>query len=347
MTYEEKFEKVVEKLREERKFARKGRPSKYRFDDNSFTKISITDICKILLQLQDDEKVLQITQSLVPIYDSPGDYGELTNLDNYDGIEIITVEFGEDFDRWYSEYLLKQKSGLHNLDWLNLLKVLDICIDVDNKLQISNTTHVVIPALPYPNLGRFPDLFPFDSVGTRKVYMQHRWEGARYLLNQGIASFVKAINDSMLDYGNIKLIINLDIFEDFYKKVKSEYVKRNKKDDKPDKEAGKEIAIKDKEVWTEDFKWDGNSFIFGKYGSISFTSKDRMSILQALTDKKGGWASISELKGDKTAGYVRSTIKQIEDRLPETAKGHISIVSTQEDDTQGKPNAGAYRIKIT
>ena len=98
--------------------------------------------------------------------------------------------------------------------------------------------------------------------------------------------------------------------------------------------------------WKNDFVWEGKKFVFGEYGSINFTSKDREHILRTLTDKKGGWATISELRGNKDAGYVRSTIKQIEDRLPNEARKHIKIVSTQEDDSIEKPNAGAYRIKV-
>jgi hypothetical protein len=123
----------------------------------------------------------------------------------------------------------------------------------------------------------------------------------------------------------------------------AEYVKRNKSEDELKKSEPLHI---DREIWPNDFKWDGKSFNFGKYGSICFFSKDRTLILKTLTDKKGGWAKMHELKGKKTDGYVRSTIKQIEDRLPATARGHISIVSTQDDDTEAKPNTGAYRIKV-
>lgn len=98
--------------------------------------------------------------------------------------------------------------------------------------------------------------------------------------------------------------------------------------------------------WRDDFVWEGKDFIFGKYGSISLISNDRKHILKVLTGKKGGWATIRELQGNKDAGYVRSTIKQIEDRLPTGAKGHIKIVSTQDDDGMEKPSSGAYRIKI-
>lgn len=109
---------------------------------------------------------------------------------------------------------------------------------------------------------------------------------------------------------------------------------------------GKQIAKSSLPNWSDEFIWDGKDFIFGKYGSISLISNNRKHIFKVLTGKKGGWATVNELKGNKDAGYVRSTIKQLEDRLPKEAKEHIKIVSTQDDDTIEKPNVGAYRIKI-
>lgn len=98
--------------------------------------------------------------------------------------------------------------------------------------------------------------------------------------------------------------------------------------------------------WPEDFRWEGKTFVFGEYGKIDFKSKDRRHIFKTLTDKKGDWATIREMKSEKDAGYVRSTIKQIEDRLPKKVKEHIIIISTRDDDSEEKPNVGAYKIKI-
>ena len=144
--------------------------------------------------------------------------------------------------------------------------------------------------------------------------------------------------------------LKLSKFNDFYEAIKDEYIKRNKENDGSEKPQNTPTKINrevsEEAVWSDDFRWEGNDFVFGEYGSIPLQSKDRKYLFKALTDKKGGWTTISELKGNKDAGYVRSTIKQIEDRLPEKAKEHIKIVSTQEDDSIEKPNAGAYRIKV-
>lgn len=121
-------------------------------------------------------------------------------------------------------------------------------------------------------------------------------------------------------------------------------------DNKPlDGTAQAQIAITpDSEIkWHEDFKWQGDNFVFGNYGSITFSSDDRKKLFKLLTDAKGNWVSISKLKGGKNVNYVRPTIKQIEDRFTPKIKSHISIPSTQDDNLKPKPNQGAYRIKFT
>ena len=152
-----------------------------------------------------------------------------------------------------------------------------------------------------------------------------------------------------MGYGNIEIRIDAIKFDDFYKAIKAEFEKRKhalEEENKPETHTKVSEKVRTEALWSDDFKWEGKKFTFGRYGSINLVSSDRKYILKVLTDKKGGWATISELKGNKNAGYVRSTIKQIEDRLPKEAKGHITIISTQDDDSIEKPNAGAYRIKV-
>jgi len=70
---------------------------------------------------------------------------------------------------------MNQKSKPENIDWLNLLKALDVCSDIDKQLQVARTNYVSIPSFPYPYIGRFLELFPYDTIGTRKTYQQYRW----------------------------------------------------------------------------------------------------------------------------------------------------------------------------
>lgn len=102
MTYEEKLEKVLYKLTEERKLTRKGRKTKVEFDDKSFTKVRIRDICKILLKLQDDEEALTIVEALTPLEKTHPDIFENPQKtdDDYENVDIIIVELDEKFDKW-------------------------------------------------------------------------------------------------------------------------------------------------------------------------------------------------------------------------------------------------------
>ena len=349
MTYEEILEKIVSRLKNERGLTRKLHKTRVTFDDNSFTKVGIREVCKILLQLQDDEGAVKILDALQPIETVPTE--EIINPsdnDDYEGVEEISIELGELFDDWYENYLMQQKTNLENLDYINMLRIYDVILDINEQIQLTNKTKVRIRLLPA--LLRFNILFPADSIGLRDKYCEARWDSLKYLREKGIIDEFKH-NEGLHRWGTTVMVtLKLSKFDEFYQKIKKEYVKRNKsdeKEDKPKETATKiDLTVKEKIVWPDDFRWEGKDFIFGQYGNINFTSEDRRFIFKTLTDKKGNWATIKELKGDKDAGYVRSTIKQIEDRLPEKAKDHISIVSTQDDDISKKPNAGAYRIKV-
>lgn len=112
MTYEEKLQKIVSRLKEERDLSRKGHKTEVVFDDVSFTKIRIREICKILLKLQDDEHAIKIVDAFQPIETVPTE--KLTappsDDDDYAGVEIIMVELDEIFDEWYKKYLLEQEA---------------------------------------------------------------------------------------------------------------------------------------------------------------------------------------------------------------------------------------------
>lgn len=340
MTYGQKLDLIVNAVVEANKATRTGQPTTlYLNSTNGLDELEREEIRNILLQLQDEGafKLNPKTNRLLPIHQQPANPGYFL-LDDIDN-----------FDDWYAGYLLKQRSKPENLDWLNLLKILDVCNDIEQQLQMTRNNKVSVQSFPYPYLGRFLDLFPYDSVGTRKSYQQYRWEGAQYLQKEGVVSEARYDNDDMLGYGTMIMRINLVKFYDFYKTIKEEFKKRKEsfsEDGKPVTTPKIEQPAPEEVNWSDDFRWEDKNFVFGKYGSISFTSDDRRHILKILSDKKGGWATLKELRGNKDDDYVRSTIKQIEDRLPEEAKEHVLIVSTQDDNSKEKPSVGAYRIKI-
>jgi hypothetical protein len=339
MTYDEKLQKIVSKLKDERDLTRKGHKTKVTFDDASFTKVRIQDICKILLKLQDDEKILTILDSYIQT-DTYFDPYEQAKDDNYDNVDIIIVELSEAFDIWYEKYLMSSKTSLENLNFINMLRIYDTTQDINEQIQLTQSTTVYFPLIP--SLIRYRVLFPTDTVGFRDEYCQNRIGSLIYLKEKGaITDFSQ--NAKGWDT-TVTTSVVLSKFEDFYQKIVAEYVKHNKITENTAKEV--ELRPNDKEKWPNDFVWDGETYIFGKFGTIDFDSEDRKHIFKVLTDKKGGWATINDMKGNKDAGYVRSTIKQIEDRLPKEVKKKIKILSTKDDDIEEKPKVGAYKIRI-
>ncbi len=256
MTYEEKLQKIVSKLKEERQLTRKNHTTKVTFDDKSFTKVRLKDIGRILLILQSDEKALKIVDSYA-INPPPDKIGKPLQEEDCEEIVQIIVELNEDFDNWYIKYLLKQKALVSNLNWINLIKILDVCMDIDQQLQIERGCVVLISSFPYPYVGRFPDLFPFDSIGTRKVYQQHRWEGVQYLQKEGVALKIKLITNDSLGYGSIEISLNIDLFNDFYQKIKDEYAKRNNTSENTNEQTIKPTIVQYNQSWPNDFIWKG------------------------------------------------------------------------------------------
>ncbi len=236
MTYEEKLDLVINEIVEAKKRTRAGQNAKIFVTKQSelIKKIIPQEVHEFLLQLQDGEHILQVI-------DIPSALKGTLDWD-IDKSEHFSLLISDVFDEWYEKFLLKKKSRPHNLDWLNLLKVLDVCIDIDSQLQITKETRVTIPSFPYPYLGRFRDLFPFDSVATRKAYQQHRWVGAEYLEKEAIVTEARYKDDDLLGYADIIVKVNISRFEDFYANIKQEFEKRKQKENTIDKKEVKAVS---------------------------------------------------------------------------------------------------------
>lgn len=227
MTYEEKLDLIVKAVVEAKKATRKDQSTTlYINATNGLDGLDREEIHNILLQLQDENalKVNPKTNRLLPLSQQPANPG-------YFFVDIL-----EGFDDWLIRYRMKQKSKPENIDWLNLLKALDVCSDIDKQLQVARTNYVSIPSFPYPYIGRFLELFPYDTIGTRKTYQQYRWEGVQYLIKEKAVFEAKNDNDNTFGYGSIGIKVNLANFDDFYTKIKQEFEKRKQKADKIDKE---------------------------------------------------------------------------------------------------------------
>lgn len=221
MTYEEKFELIIKAIAEAQKFARKEYyPKLYYNEESGLKDVDLNQIHDILLQLQDDEKIITVKSIPTPLKSAMEQATEgLEGAKHY-----FTVDIADTFNSWYQRHILNNKSRLQNIDYINLLKIYDVVLDIDEKLQIKASPDVYIPALP--TMVRFQILFPMDSIGTRDKYRTHRQDGLDYLEREGYISDVEWVDD--MYYGNFAMKVNVARFQDFLKEIMAEYKRRNK-----------------------------------------------------------------------------------------------------------------------
>ena len=220
MTYEQKLDLIVRAIIEARKATRKGQPTTlYINSTNGLDHLNREEISNILLQLQDENalKLNPKTNRLLPLSQQPANAGYFF-LDILDG-----------FDDWYEGYLMKQKTGFESIDYINMLRIYDVVLDINEQVQLTNKTTVTIHLLP--PLIRFNVLFPADSIGLQDKYCETRWDSLKYLREKDIISDFKHNEGLHRWQTTITISLKLSKFDEFYRKIRDEYVKRNKSED--------------------------------------------------------------------------------------------------------------------
>lgn len=233
MTYEEKLEIVVQAIKEAKQFSRKDCLTKMYFGQgNGLSRVGLDMTYDILLQLQDDEKIIKVDKKTT----SQGKLAQTVEIQegtkNYFQIDILDT-----FDDWYERYLLKHKTSISNIDYINMLRIYDVVLDINEQIQLTHKTVVTIHLLP--SLIRFSALFPADTIGMRDKYCETRWDSLKYLQEQGVIQEFK--HNSAFHRWDTEVtvtLISLTKFDDFYRAIQAEYVKRNKQAEKKE-----EIAI--------------------------------------------------------------------------------------------------------
>lgn len=232
MTYEQKLDLIVSAVIEARKATRKGQPTTlYLNSTNGLDSLELDEIRGILLQLQ-DEKILKLNQKtnrLLPLSQQPAN-------PSYLFLDIL-----EGFDNWYENYLMQQRTGLENLDYINILRIYDVVLDINEQIQLTNQTSVSIHLLP--SLIRFSVLFPADTIGMRDKYCETRWDSLKYLREKQIIEEFNHNNAFHRWDTVVTISLKLSKFDDFYHKIQDEYVKRNKPDQKEEKPKTESLAI--------------------------------------------------------------------------------------------------------
>lgn len=230
MTYEEKLEIVVQAIKEAKQFTRKDCLSKLYFGlGNGLSRVGLDMAYDILLQLQDDEKIIKVDKKVT----SQGTFDQKVDIisgsKNYFQIDILDT-----FDEWYENHLLKHKTSVSNIDYINMLRIYDVVLDINEQIQLTNKTVVTIHLLP--SLIRFSALFPADTIGMRDKYCETRWDSLKYLQEQGIIQEFKHNSAFHRWDTNVTVtLVSLTKFDDFHRAIQSEYVKRNKEADEKEK----------------------------------------------------------------------------------------------------------------
>jgi len=240
MTYEEKLDLLINELAEAKKRTRIGQPAKIFVTKQSelVKKIIPQEIHELLLQLQDDEKILTIKEIPTDLKT-----GWEVNLEKIDYFLVYILDV---FDDWYESYLMKQKTGLESIDYINMLRIYDVVLDINEQIQLTNKTTVSIHLLP--SLVRFSALFPADTIGMRDKYCETRWDSLKYLKEKGFIDDFKH-NSAFHRWDTVVTVsLKLSKFDEFYRKIKDEYVKRNKTDRKEEKPKTNNLKIDTKKV---------------------------------------------------------------------------------------------------
>ena len=153
----------------------------------------------------------------------------LTGLDPWsEEQDYYALDVLDTFESWYEKYLLQQKTSLQNLDYINLLRIYDVVLTINEQIQIVNKTTVHFPLLP--SLIRFQVLFPADTIGFREEYCDNRLSSLKYLKDKGTIEEYTHNRDNWDTVVTVSL--RLSKFDDFYKTIRDEYVKQNKSNEK-------------------------------------------------------------------------------------------------------------------
>ena len=113
---------------------------------------------------------------------------------------------------------------VEKLHWENLLVLYDVVLDIEKAGQLSD--RATIPILP--QIIRFAELMPADSIGMRDKYCESRAQALSFLQRMGILRELKPIEGGWGHRWQSQIEVEPDPskFPTFYAAVQKEYVRR-------------------------------------------------------------------------------------------------------------------------
>ena len=287
MTYEEKLQIIINAVREARQFTRDGFLVRlYLGTGNGLTRMPLTTIHDILLQLQDDHEIITVKglpTILKPLNEQSQD--ALSGRKDYFLIYMLPT-----FDEWYEKYLLENKTAIQNMDFINMLRIYDLALDIDQQIQLTSQTTVHISLIG--PIIRFRQLFPTDTIDMRQEYCAGRINALSYMKKK---EYIINFSHNANDWDTVVTInLTLSKFDDFYRLVKNEYLKRvDKGESKIESKKSDTIKSDTPELKVTYDKEKGILNILGKcikFNKESFRAKVIELLLSKPSNMKKEWS---------------------------------------------------------
>lgn len=215
MRHLEKLWTILFKIDEARAITPQGKPCRINAKDTIYRIVNPQDTAYIFEKLEQDEKVIKLV-STPPLT-------EIDEATRFNDSEIdcyvfnVLPEFDDYFDSIYTQYSF----GADKISDGNLIKVLDVALDIKEELELTNTNQVTFRLSP--NIIKFPGLMPADTIGLRDDYMNYRYTSLEFLKRIG------AITHFDVDQGMHRWdsMVTVDVkrldFDRFYEKIAERY----------------------------------------------------------------------------------------------------------------------------
>ena len=117
------------------------------------------------------------------------------------------------------------------MDGENFLAILDVALDIKKELNIeSGPEHIAIPICP--NIVRFRQLFPADSIGMRDRYCELRWKAASFLQKKGVIAGLEVLEGGHRWESRLAMGVIESSFESVLDLLNTEYKRRTSSEDR-------------------------------------------------------------------------------------------------------------------
>lgn len=227
------------------------------------------------------------------------------------------------------------------LEGLNFLKVYDVLLDIQDKLQLSTTNDVTIDL--FPSRLRFPELFPEDTPFSKERYCQDRLDAIHYLKEIGVISayqLYKAHFNTWED--KVRIVISKEMFDKAQKQLNSIH-----KRIKASQSTSQQIPVADDITWPDNFKWiDENTYDLAGEGRIPFMAKEdnknkTKTYFKMMADVKTyvETREMSKETGEDEA-EVKIKLNQIREKIRNL--GYHKLLTVEARNDRSKPSA--YRL---